>query len=347
MAPADPRGLQVPRSARRLDAGHPARASSPRSRAARLRDAASVAVLALALGSLAGCWSSDADQPSDASGPSGPVEPRESGGAAATPTFTSYAALGDSYTAAPFVPVTDLAEGCLRSNGNYPALLAADLGIEEVRDVSCSAAETNDVQAPQQVAGGQGTVAPQLRAVTRGTDLVTVGLGGNDEDLFATLVGCVGGFGPAAPGATATPTPGPCLGTDVSAPTAAIARTGERVQAALEAVTAKAPGAEVVLVGYPRLLGDAGGCRQFPIDASDVPAAQQLETALRDTLARAARRADVTFLDTYAVSEGHEICADDPWVNGRRTDQSRALAFHPFAEGQQAIADAIADELAR
>ncbi len=102
-----------------------------------------------------------------------------------------------------------------------------------------------------------------------------------------------------------------------------------------------------MLVGYPRLLGDAGGCRQFPIDASDLPAAQQLEEALRDTLARAARRADVTFLDTYALSKGHEICADDPWVNGRRTDQSRALAFHPFAAGQQAVAEALAAELAR
>ncbi len=304
-------------------------------------------MLALALGSLAGCWSSDADPPPNASRPSGPVESRTSESAEEPPTFTSYAALGDSYTAAPFVPVTDLAEGCLRSNGNYPALLAATLGIADVRDVSCSAAETGDVEAPQQVAGGQGTVAPQLRAVTRGTDLVTVGLGGNDEDLFATLVGCVGGFGPAAPGSTATPTPGPCLGTDVSAPAASIVRTGARVEAVLDAVTAKAPGAEVVLVGYPRLLGDAGGCRQFPIDASDVPAAQRLEEALRDTLARAARRADVTFLDTYALSEGHETCADDPWVNGRRTDQSRALAFHPFAEGQQAVADALGAELAR
>ena len=42
-----------------------------------------------------------------------------------------------------------------------------------------------------------------------------------------------------------------------------------------------------------------------------------------------------------AVTGGHEICSADPWVNGRRTDQERALAFHPFAEGQQAVADQI------
>lgn len=311
------------------------------------------AVAALTLATLSGCWSSDADQPTDAAessspgsgGSGGSDRPGSATSDAPTPGFTSYAALGDSYTAAPFVPTTDLAAGCLRSSGNYPALLAAELGITEVRDVSCSAAETRDVEAPQRVAGGQGTVPPQLRAVTPATDLVTVGLGGNDENLFATLVGCVGGFGPAAPGASATPTPGPCLGSDVSVPLAAIGRTGDRVAEVLEAVVDEAPEATVVLVGYPRLLGDAGGCRQFPIDASDVPAAQRLEKALRDALAGAARRAGVTFVDTWALSAGHEICADDPWVNGRRTDETRALAFHPFAEGQQAVADAVASRL--
>ena len=34
-----------------------------------------------------------------------------------------YVALGDSYTAAPYVYLTDVAKGCLRSSGNYPALL--------------------------------------------------------------------------------------------------------------------------------------------------------------------------------------------------------------------------------
>ena len=47
-----------------------------------------------------------------------------------------------------------------------------------------------------------------------------------------------------------------------------------------------------------------------------------------------------------AASEGHEICSDDPWVNGRQTDQGRALAYHPFAEGQEAVADVVLELLA-
>ena len=46
------------------------------------------------------------------------------------------------------------------------------------------------------------------------------------------------------------------------------------------------------------------------------------------------------------VSKGHDICAGaDAWVNGVNTDLMRALAFHPFAEEQQAVADLIMKKL--
>jgi lysophospholipase L1-like esterase len=100
-----------------------------------------------------------------------------------------------------------------------------------------------------------------------------------------------------------------------------------------------------VLVGYPRLLGSTTGCEAFPIGRADLPAARALEESLAKALESAARRAGAAYIDLYELSEGHEICSDDPWVNGRETDQARALAFHPFAEGQQAVADALAEEL--
>ena len=40
------------------------------------------------------------------------------------PTYHHYVAMGDSYTAAPFVPLTDVAYGCFRSSNNYPKLVA-------------------------------------------------------------------------------------------------------------------------------------------------------------------------------------------------------------------------------
>src|SRR5207253_2928468 len=115
------------------------------------------------------------------------------------PRFATYAALGDSFTAAPFVPTTSLASGCFRSSGNYPKRLARELGAR-LHDVSCSAATTDDVAHPQHFGVGdlRSSARPQLRAVRRGTELVTVGIGGNDEGLFGSLVrGCsVAGSGP-------------------------------------------------------------------------------------------------------------------------------------------------------
>jgi lysophospholipase L1-like esterase len=187
-------------------------------------------------------------------------------------------------------------------------------------------------------------VPPQIRAVDTDTDLVTIGIGGNDENLFGSLVGCVGGFGPGAtPGTTGAS--GSCLDPADAGPAAVIARTGDRVERVLRDVRRRAPDADVVLVGYPRLLGTTDGCPAFPLDESDLGAARALERTLASALESAARRAGTAYVDLYALSKGHEICSDDPWVNGRETDQSRALAFHPFAEGQQAVADALAEEL--
>src|ERR1051326_4231915 len=62
-----------------------------------------------------------------------------------------YVALGDSYTAGPFIPVQqDDPVGCLRSDHNYPHLVAAILGFR-LRDVSCSGATTQDMTSPQDV----------------------------------------------------------------------------------------------------------------------------------------------------------------------------------------------------
>jgi hypothetical protein len=52
-----------------------------------------------------------------------------------------YAALGDSFTAGPLIP-NQLNDpiGCLRSDHNYPHLVAAALGVAEFRDASCAGA---------------------------------------------------------------------------------------------------------------------------------------------------------------------------------------------------------------
>jgi lysophospholipase L1-like esterase len=283
------------------------------------------AVLALTVsGALAGC-SETADGSSAAP-------------ATSPPTIDSYVALGDSFTAAPFVPITDYADGCLRSSGNYPALLAEELDAR-LRDVSCSGAETADMTASQASRGRAewyGKIPPQFDALRADTDLVTVGIGGNDEALFQTLVQeCT---------AVADQPGSPCeevLRSSYGDSADVLAEVGRRVTKVLTAIKRKAPDAVVVLVGYPRLVDADTACRAIPLASGDLPLVAELEQELNRTMAAAARRGGAEYVDMYAASEGHEICSDDPWVNGRVTDQQRALSYHPFAEGQQAVADEI------
>lgn len=254
------------------------------------------------------------------------------------PEFTSYVALGDSFTAAPLVPTTDLAAGCLRSDGNYPSLLAARLEIADLTDVSCSGAATEDLRTRQVTVPGT-TVPPQLRALDRDTDLVTLGIGGNDFGLFSTLVQtCTRLRGIDPDGA-------PCAqelrsqGVDLLGQTRLI---GDRVARAIREVQQRAPRARVVLVGYPRLVPEHDRCpRKLPFAAGDYDQGGRVGEALNDALRSAARRTGVDFVDMYQTSRGHDICSDEPWVNGRRTDRSAALAYHPFAAGMEAVADQV------
>ena len=103
--------------------------------------------------------------------------------AARTPsTPLKYVALGDSYVAAPLVPVTDVANGCFRSSNNYPSTVAKKLGAR-LDDRSCGGARTTDFRRSQFP-----DVPPQLTAIKPGVDLVTIGVGGNDESVFGKLV---------------------------------------------------------------------------------------------------------------------------------------------------------------
>ena len=281
-----------------------------------------MAGIVLLLTTLTGC--------SDASG-----SPAAAPEAEPAPRIEKYVALGDSFTAAPFVPTTDLAGGCFRSSGNFPALLAEELDAE-VTDVSCSGAATGDITGRQATAGGRGKAAPQLRAVAKDTDLVTITIGGNDSGLFATLTqACTTGgsdgsscedrlrerFGDVAP--------------YIEEIEGSVART-------LRQVVRSAPDATVVLVGYLRLSNPERDCPAFPLAPGDARFLAGVETRLNDALRAAAGEAGAEFLDLHPVARGHEICSDEPWVNGRTTDQSRALAYHPFVEGQRAVAAEVA-----
>jgi lysophospholipase L1-like esterase len=269
--------------------------------------------------------------------------PASSGPFASESRYPTYVALGDSYSAAPGVPQTDLTTGCARSDHNYPALLAAALDSALV-DVSCSGATTSDLVRSQHA--GDRAIPPQLGAITPQTSLVTLGIGGNDLQFFQTLVGrCIeiGLFERDGAPCRAQMRTGP--GEDLLA--AKIGVIGQRVTAALRSVQRRAPRATVVLVGYPQPVPAHGTCAILPLAAGDYGYVRSLSVRLDDALRAAAHRARVRFVDVMKASRGHDICAGpDAWVNGSQTDMARAIAFHPFAVEQQAVARLVQKALA-
>lgn len=250
----------------------------------------------------------------------------------------SYVALGDSYTAAPYVPLTDIADGCFRSDHNYPSLVAEALHVRHFRDVSCSAATTDDVTRRQRTAPSRGvSVPPQLDAVHRDTDLVTVGLGGNDFGISGLLLR-------SCPTARSS-----CLpASAVPRIRRSIAALRPRLATTLRLVRRAAPHATVLLVGYPKIAPDHGSCPQLPALTPEALAVlNRLNRDLDVSMAAAARDAGVGYVDVYRPSTGHDICARVPWVNGVRTDPHRAAGMHPFGIEQRAVARLVVAKLSR
>jgi len=256
------------------------------------------------------------------------AEPK--GRASSSSSTTSYVALGDSYTAAPLVPTTDTASVCLRSDHNYPHLLAGMLGDTTLTDVSCSGATTSALT------GSWKGLAPQLDAVTKDTDLVTVGIGANDFGLTRIL------FYQCRIVRPQSPTGSPCRTKWASWVRAALPQLEKNVTKVLRDVRERAPQARIIAVGYPQVLPASGSCAAMRVAAGDVAFIRALIDDIDEAVLAAARAANVDSLDLREASASHDMCSSDPWINGVVNLPGKAAAMHPFENEQQAVASLLA-----
>lgn len=261
------------------------------------------------------------------------------------PPVRSYVALGDSYAAGPLIPLqTGLPPGCLRSNRNYPSLVARTLGVPEFRDVSCSGGTTEDLTAPQNTQ--LGTNPPQLDALREDVDLVSLTVGGNDIG-FGEIINECATRSPRAPFGSACKDFYTSGGSDRLAER--IAATAPKIAASLAAIEDRSPGARVLVVGYPAILPDKGpGCFPVvPFSAGDVAYLRETEKRLNAMLAAEADRADADYVDTYTPTIGHDVCQlpGRKWIEGL-VPTAPAAPVHPNALGMTAMAVAVGDELA-
>jgi lysophospholipase L1-like esterase len=258
---------------------------------------------------------------------------------AATATTGPVVALGDSYTAGNLLPLDVTAHpiGCGRSTRAYPVLVARALGAT-LADGACGGAGVKEMSQPQQT--HLGTNPAQLTDLARSDQLVMFTLGGDDMGFWSTLDTCMAlSF--------TNPWGSPCKshytsgGTDQLA--ARVQAEAAKMTAVLTAIAAKAPQARIVVVGYPDLFPQSGGCwPAVPITSGDIGYLRGIEVQLNSMLAADAKAAGATYVDTYTPTIGHDFCQDarTRYIEGL-IPATPTLPFHPNANGQSAIAAAI------
>lgn len=243
-----------------------------------------------------------------------------------------YVALGDSYSAASGVLPPDLTAPlqCLRSTRNYPHVLAKQTGAQ-LTDVTCGAAETKDFFEPQWPG-----MKPQLDAVKSDTQLVTMTIGGNDSGVFINAILSCGTAGLSTLGQGS-----PCKDKYGSSFEDTIRNvTYPSLVNALSAVRAKAPNAEVAILGYPWIMPASGSCfLKMPVAVGDVPYVRGIQATLNDAVRRAAAATGATYVNMNKVSNGHDACQAigvrwvEPVLQG-----TNPVIVHPNALGESEMA---------
>lgn len=246
-----------------------------------------------------------------------------------------YVALGDSFSAGsgilPLDPAAPLL--CARSTANYPHVVAQRTGAE-LTDVTCGGAQTKDFAASQYPG-----VAPQLDAVDADTDVVTLTIGGNDNNTFIGAITACGSAGVISGGKGS-----PCKDANGDKFTKEIdASTYPALKAALRAIKDKAPDARVGILGYPWIIpakADPTCFAKMPIASGDVPYLRDVQAHLNRAVQRAASETGATFVDMAAASEGHDACKPkgtrwiEPMLFG-----TNFIPVHPNAIGEKGMAD--------
>ena len=248
-------------------------------------------------------------------------------------------ALGDSYTAGALLPADPRAKppGCLRSAKAYPVLVARALRAP-LTDVACTNAGVKEMTGAQKTY--LGTNPAQLSALAPDDRMVLLTLSGDDLGFLNVLKQCM-------KLSFTKPWGSPCAayyakgGTDQLA--AGVTAEAPRMARVLAAITTRAPRARVVVVGYPDMFPQTGGCwPAVPVTDGDVAYLRGIEVKINAMLAATAKAAGATFVNTYTPTVGHDFCTPERVrdVEGLLPG-SPALPFHPNARGQQAMATAV------
>lgn len=265
---------------------------------------------------------------------SDPIEVRTTGFQGA---YDHYYVLGDSYSAGEGAPPYSGTAGCFRSVQSYAYQLGA--GIPTPVMLACSGAITDDIDTVVQLPALMATQLQQLRNAPQGNSLITLTIGGNDAQFATELENCI--FSIHA-----------CTARQMTI-SQRIAALEPRLVQVYQEIRQAAPGADIVVLGYPLLFADPATARcHNPIIAAGVSKSEmgmirQLADQMNTEITQAAAQAGIVSAASQVAEDfaGHEACAPnekDEWIN-EITGLTRMEhgSFHPKLAGYLADASAI------
>jgi lysophospholipase L1-like esterase len=216
----------------------------------------------------------------------------------------NYVALGDSYSsgvgAGNYISSSG---GCDRSTNAYPEQWDNVNAPASFVSVACSGATMADVR------------TSQVSALSRGTTLVSLTIGGNDAGFSHVMEICV------------LESTNSCLSAVAAAKSFVAGPLPGLLNSTLQTIRARAPAAKIVLHD----LSKSSGC--IGLSTADRTALNQAADQLDGAMATAARANNDTFADVRAQFTGHELCDSGSWLNSVDIFDISA-SYHPKASGQ-------------
>ncbi|MEV2264233.1 SGNH/GDSL hydrolase family protein [Streptomyces anulatus] len=219
-----------------------------------------------------------------------------------------YVALGDSYSSGVGAGsyLSDSGD-CRRSTNAYPYLWQAANSPTSFDFVACSGATTSSV------------ASSQLGVLSSSTSLVSVTAGGNDVGFADVMQDCVLSS----------------EATCISSVNNAVSQMNNTLPGSLDSlydgIRARAPQAQVVVLGYPRFYKLAGSC-VAGLSEAERTAINNASDVLNDVIAKRSADAGFTFSSVVDEFTGHELCSGDAWLHSVSVPIYNS--YHPKAAGQ-------------
>ena len=206
-------------------------------------------------------------------------------------------------------------------------------------NASCAGAVSDDLWAPDE------GVPAQFDALTEDTDLVSLSIGGNDVG-FGAIVACITRQGPfeSLPGEATCESQ---IGDTIAADIAAVYGADGPVDAVYDTISELSPDATVVATRYMPLMPAEGTTCAFTdrLNPADVAWARQVTDDINRAVDEAAtRNGHVSVMPTDDVDRSACAEPDQRWTSFLGDPDTAPM--HPTALGQEAMAAAVAEQLA-